>query len=390
MKFFGVKKRAISPVIASVLLIGLVVMASALIYFIAIPMLTGNPTLIQESVTLQDTVGNKYVDKISLGLRNIGDASADIEKVEVLQNSELTDWHASSVPITVGVGIARIVEVSPLNIDTFRIRHGDTVQVKVYYNDLILITNLVIPAQYTPIIIFYSEDFESYNIGDTPTGWTYFHIADHSPAGTRSISDWTVQYFNDDKVLKYGRNNCQFIILDDPEYVFTDVNITFTLHANNDDDIMGIIFRFQEDYNDTGEPGYYLVAYTNDHTLTDSRNGPHYNGIMEGRRLTLFFVEGQGYPGHPDNPVASGDKGTLYTLHSVLWNWETSTSNGRRDDNKWYTYTVAVVGSTIEVYIDGILRLSTVDDRLTSGKIGIMSGAIEGAMFGFIEVWGEA
>lgn len=378
MKMLKIKKKAVSPVIATILLIALVVAASAVVYFAVIPLLTGNPQLLHEKTTFYDREGNKYVDKMDLSVRNIGSAKTSIEKVEVLKNTELTEWLCPNAPVEVGIGISKVVSIEPLNIERDLIKYGDEIRIKIYYTDLVLTSDITIPAEYSPIIVRYSEDFESYSIGDNldDTKWTYYHVANHDPIGTISIADWQIVDDDGNKVLQYGPNNCQYAILDAEEHNFRDVNISFSLNANGDDDIMGIIFRFNTD--EEGIPRFYMITYSNDHTLTDGRNGPHYDGTMESGKLTLFYVEGHGYPGHPDDPVSQEDRGTLITLHTTQWT---------RDDNAWYDYTVVASGSTIEIYIDGNLMLQTIDDKLESGYIGLMSGAIQGALFDNIFVW---
>ena len=82
-KIIAKSKRAVSPVIATVLLISLVVAASALVYFIVVPMLKGQSTVNMIATQWFDTTGDNVVDRVYLTLQNTGSASAMITEINV-------------------------------------------------------------------------------------------------------------------------------------------------------------------------------------------------------------------------------------------------------------------------------------------------------------------
>ncbi len=84
-------KRAVSPVIATVLLISLVVAASALVYFIVVPMLKGQSTVNMIATQWFDTTGDNVVDRAYLTLQNTGSASALITEINVTIETENVD-----------------------------------------------------------------------------------------------------------------------------------------------------------------------------------------------------------------------------------------------------------------------------------------------------------
>ncbi|MCG3217027.1 MAG: hypothetical protein KAS63_09910 [Candidatus Heimdallarchaeota archaeon] len=84
-------KRAISPVIATVLLISLVVAASALVYFIVVPMLRGQSTVNIITTQWFDGDGDDVVDVAYLTIQNTGSASATINNLNVTIETELVE-----------------------------------------------------------------------------------------------------------------------------------------------------------------------------------------------------------------------------------------------------------------------------------------------------------
>ncbi|MHA1198276.1 MAG: archaellin/type IV pilin N-terminal domain-containing protein [Candidatus Heimdallarchaeaceae archaeon] len=104
-------KRAVSPVIATVLLISLVVAASAMVYFIVVPLLRGTSSV--DFVTTQwfDSDGDACADLVYVTLQNSGSASSTISNISItIQNDVVTE----SVDITNAV---LVVEELPLTMD---------------------------------------------------------------------------------------------------------------------------------------------------------------------------------------------------------------------------------------------------------------------------------
>ncbi|MBY9000604.1 MAG: hypothetical protein KGD64_06805 [Candidatus Heimdallarchaeota archaeon] len=80
---FGKSKRAISPVIATVLLISLVVAASAMVYFIVVPMLRGSSDVDLLTVQWFDSDGDSVTDVAYVTIQNSGTAAAYITSLNV-------------------------------------------------------------------------------------------------------------------------------------------------------------------------------------------------------------------------------------------------------------------------------------------------------------------
>ncbi len=363
-------KRAVSPVIAVVLLIALTVAAAAMIYFIVIPMLQGDPQIVMLDQSYTDSNSDYYVDEVRFTFTNIGSDPTQVTDIELYKDTTELNWNSvTTLPQDLNVQSSRTFHlvVDPVHNDVFKF--PDRIWVYLYYGkDQRKIIPLSIPSQYSPYELVYYEDFNNRTNGWNPVSWHYNFVADHS-GGTNygTIADWSAY----NQVLRCTTNDCNYIVLDN--YHFADVNISFDLMAPTDDaqgtDINGIIFRY-EIYE--GIPKYYMVAYTNDHTLTDDRNGPHYpdGDTMQKNILYLFYVEGYGGEG--------ADYGKLEILAETDWN---------RVNDQWYTYKLISQGDNIQLYIDDVLLLNAVDDKLSDGRIGLFSGALMNSEFDNILVW---
>jgi hypothetical protein len=54
--------------------------------------------------------------------------------------------------------------------------------------------------------------------------------------------------------------------------------------------------------------------------------------------------------------------------------------------NQWYTFRVSVVGSSIQVYLDGALVFDVVDASINSGKIALYSWGNQNSNFDDVTV----
>ncbi len=80
---FRKSKRAVSPVLATVMLISLVVAASAMVYFLVVPMLRGSSDVDLLTVQWFDSDGDSVTDVAYVTLQNSGTASAIIKGLNV-------------------------------------------------------------------------------------------------------------------------------------------------------------------------------------------------------------------------------------------------------------------------------------------------------------------
>lgn len=365
-----ISKKAVSPIIAVILIIALTVAAAALIYFVVVPMLQGNPELIMKDQSYIDSNEDYYVDEARFTITNLGSSATTINDIKLFKDLEELDWISeTALPSDLNVQGSKTfyLTADPAHNDVFKF--PDRIWVHLYYGrNKEKIIPISIPAQFTPYELVYYEDFNNRTNGWNPEGWLYNFVADHS-GGTNyhTIDDWSAY----NMVLRCTTNDCNYLILDD--YYFADVNISFDLMAPTDDaqgtDINGIIFRYGID---EGIPKYYMVCYTNDHTLTDGRNGPHYpdGDTMQKNILYLMYVEGFGGEGT--------EYGNITILAQASWN---------RVNNQWYTYKLISQGDNIKLYVDDVLLLEADDNKLSVGRIGLFSGALMNSEFDNILVW---
>jgi hypothetical protein len=150
MRVFKIRKgkRAVSPVVATILLISLVVAASALVYFIVVPMLRGSANV--DLITIQwfDSDGDTVVDVAYVTLQNSGTASATINQLNVTIDTTTTNTtiidnavvEGIELPLTVDPAerIDLVVSYDPANF----VEVGENVfRIKIVYdNDLQAIT----------------------------------------------------------------------------------------------------------------------------------------------------------------------------------------------------------------------------------------------------------
>ena len=80
---FRKSKRAVSPVLATVMLISLVVAASAMVYFLVVPMLRGSSNVDLLTVQWFDSDGDSVTDVAYVTLQNSGTASAIVKGLNV-------------------------------------------------------------------------------------------------------------------------------------------------------------------------------------------------------------------------------------------------------------------------------------------------------------------
>ena len=86
---FRKAKRAVSPVIATVLLISLVVAASAMVYFIVVPLLKGSASVNFITTQWFDSDGDDVADLVYITLQNTGSASATIDNITLTIDNDV-------------------------------------------------------------------------------------------------------------------------------------------------------------------------------------------------------------------------------------------------------------------------------------------------------------
>ncbi|UJG41089.1 MAG: DUF1080 domain-containing protein [Candidatus Heimdallarchaeum aukensis] len=352
MKLNKLNKRAVSPVIAVVLLIALVTAAVAIVFFVVLPMVQGDPQLVVLKITPSDTDGDKRVDTLIIDYQNLGSGEAVISSIILYKYNNSMEWTVDkTLPYSLKSNKKDVITLTTSD-PTKQLKYPDIAYLETTYSDGILLrTDITIDSSFSPVTLIYSEDFNSYSDGYSPTEWTYFLVAQHSPTGTHTINDWQVQSGS----LKVMANDCTYIVLNSSTgYYYTNVNMSFDLKANDNDEL-GIIFRWQMD---GGKEKYYLVSYTRDHGLSDHFGG---DNPTDGY-VTLSYVE--------DNTITVIDSASF-----------------SRNDNSWYNYRLVTDGTSIKVYINDVLYIDTTSSLLSGGYIGLVSAAMNGAEFDNILVW---
>ncbi|MCF2144244.1 MAG: type IV pilin [Candidatus Heimdallarchaeota archaeon] len=100
------KNKAVSPVIATILLIALTVTAAAIVYFVVVPLLKGKPEL----VPLDYGKVSGTTDRYKVEIQNTGGAEANIVG---LDSFDLTNTTGTIHPVAVYVGTDPVNFTSP-------------------------------------------------------------------------------------------------------------------------------------------------------------------------------------------------------------------------------------------------------------------------------------
>lgn len=362
------RKRAVSPIIAAILLIGLTIAAGAVVYFIVFPMLEGEGELIALDYEFEDTNNNDMADKLTMKLGNTGTEAVTIEKAEFQRNGILVSWTSQKGKIRIDGGKLGASAEFIADSESDEFGYGDTATLAWDHTGEPYSLEVKIPAIFSPFSMLYQEDFE----GASPTGWVYYELGTHG-SGPGNLLDWVITDDAGNHHWHCTNNHCQFIIQQSIGRDFWDVNITYDLRTN-DNDANGIVFRFD----DTGTyPKFYVIWWTGDHPgsgnppQAGAGEVPNFNWSTSGdslgdQKLTAHYVE---------------ETATGYTWYKIA---ETSWS---RTNNVWYTWRVIADGSSYSVQIDGTSMLSFSDTRISHGYVGLVSMANANSHYDNIYIW---
>jgi flagellin-like protein len=108
MKLILKRKKAVSPVIATILLIALTVTAAAIVYFVVVPLLTQKPELVYTNNGKVPATTNQY----EVTIQNIG---GDVANIEGLTSITLVNSTDTINPTAVNAGVTPVV--FPTSID---------------------------------------------------------------------------------------------------------------------------------------------------------------------------------------------------------------------------------------------------------------------------------
>lgn len=370
IKSLWTRRKAVSPVIATILLIALTVTAAAIVYFVVVPLLRGNGELVVMDYDLEDTDDTPFADTLTVDFNNIGTAEAVINVLTVTRDGVSLTWNLEAETITIPSGSSIDVECTA-NDATMELGYGVTAVFTFGFGGDTISIEIKVPAQFSHFVLQYDNDFET---ATDLSEWIYTKLGEHS-GGTsyNSIQDWRITEQSGNHYAECTSNDCQFIILEDPLYDFYDVNISYDLRTG-DDDGNGIIYR----YDDSGTyPNFYCVWFTREHpgASNPSTDGGHDSfdwatpgDIVVENKLTIHYVEGD------------ADGFNWYKIAEASWT---------RANNVWYSWRVVADGSNGAIYIDNsaTATLSWTDARLSHGYVGFISFANLDSDFDNIYVW---
>ncbi|MCF2144123.1 MAG: hypothetical protein K9W42_10510 [Candidatus Heimdallarchaeota archaeon] len=362
------RRKAISPVIATILLIALTVTAAAIVYFVVVPLLRGRGELVIFGYELEDTDATYYADKITTDIQNIGTAEVTISSVSITKDGEAISWALAEETYVIGSSERRDIVFEAASAAD-ELGSGELIYVTLAYdNGKEISFEFKVPGKFSRFVLLYEEDFES----GLPSGWTHTLFYIHG-GGHHNLSDWVLAEESGNHYWHCTSNDCQFIILEDPLRNFASVNISYDLRTN-DDDANGIIFR----YDDSGEYAkFYIVWYTRDHP--SPRNGPFTGETdyfdwatasdqIQPDKITVHYVE------------EDADGWNWYKIAEVDWN---------RVNNRWYSWRVIADGANMGLYIDNsnTPTLEWSDARISTGYVGLVSFANANSHYDNIYAW---
>ena len=110
------KKKAVSPVIATILLIALTVTAAAIVYFVVVPLFAQTSELTPLSYGMEAG----YTDRVYFEIKNIGGAPATFANLDAFTVTNATDTY---IAIHVFVGTTEIDFTTP-----YELAQGSTVK----------------------------------------------------------------------------------------------------------------------------------------------------------------------------------------------------------------------------------------------------------------------
>ncbi|MHA1123307.1 MAG: archaellin/type IV pilin N-terminal domain-containing protein, partial [Candidatus Heimdallarchaeota archaeon] len=184
------RRKAVSPVIATILLIALTVTAAAIVYFVVVPLLRGTPELIMIEYELKDTDASDLADELTMTIKNIGGADANLATITVIRNEEAANWEFEETDPVVIVQAQEtdVVFLASSTADEFG--YTELVEIVVTYDSGKDITlTIKIPATFSRYVLIYEEDFEgTLDIAN----WEQTLFLTHG-GGTHTLDDWIVQ-----------------------------------------------------------------------------------------------------------------------------------------------------------------------------------------------------
>ena len=361
------KRKAVSPVIATILIIALTVTAAAIVYFVVVPLLQGKGQLVVMDYDLENDDATPFADTLTVSVSNIGTSEATVSSVTAKKNGVAVNWHLEADTFVIAASESLNV-ICLANDATQEFGYGELATFTLLYDSgNTLDVSIKVSAKFSHFVLLYYNDFET---ATDLSEWTHTLMHPHGGA-PYDITGWEITDSGGNKHVECTTNHCQFITLEDPLRDFYDVNISYDLRTS-DNDGNGIIYRYD---NSGPYPNFYCVWFTQEHpgASNPSTDGDVFDWNTPGdivieNKVTIHYVEGD------------ADGYNWYKIAEADWT---------RANNVWYSWRVIADGVNGELYIDNAETsiLSWSDSQLSHGFIGFVSFANDNSDFDNIYVW---
>ncbi len=354
-KLFNTTRKAVSPVIATVLIIALVISASGAIYILTLSLMEmGTATLIVENSTIYDANSNQRGDSIALLVNNLGPDDAIIENIEVYRNgTRLEQWGVGFEEVQIKVAQTQRIDITTVALAEEIIRTDQITIIVVSPQGSTKEIPVNLPPLLTSTAVFYDNDFSS---GGTleDYGFAFYSWSDEHGGGSNT---WIIS----GNSLYVDTNLCGFVVMEDDALILSN----FELYADmtlNDDDGIGFIYRYQDSSN------FYWVGWTADHNGPNNLWGPPGHNAS----APYFHDTDDGGIGRSQGfevGMVSGGVASTTAIGSALKVLDYRNS-------ATYQFHLVVSGSTFTIYVDGQELFSASDSTIsTGGYFGFFSMA---------------
>ncbi|MCY3414864.1 MAG: type IV pilin N-terminal domain-containing protein [Candidatus Heimdallarchaeota archaeon] len=355
-------KRAVSPVIAIILMIALTVAASAIIWGISSDLFSVNKdVLVYERSGVSDANGDDMGDYIIVYLRNIGSEDSIIDSASLFRdNSELTSWVLLNTSYTIPSGSIDYIELQTVSTSD-QVNSNNEVRITMQSSSTNSASEVDIPVPGTLSalpVIFAGGGFSGIDI--TAQGWVEYTYNTHGGGTGIYESNGDILFDTNDDMLFYLQN---------ADYLVKNgIIVADFLYGDNDG--IGIAFRIVDESN------YYWVGFTEDHNGPANRAGENsnsfggpwfnYDGRFEihklvngvdtilGNAVTTGFTVTPGSANNPSGPygfkISFSDNSFAFEVRYGTGNYEelfTVTDSQFADAGYFGVFSLAASGSRL-------------------------------------------
>ncbi|MHA2503355.1 MAG: archaellin/type IV pilin N-terminal domain-containing protein [Candidatus Kariarchaeaceae archaeon] len=357
-------RRAVSPVIAVILLVALTVSTGALVWAITNDVISigGADELVLENSGVGDNSGNRMGDTIRMIVRNIGASEAVLEDIFVYVDGEQAYTWVLNGSYTILNGQQGEIYAQTINTGDMVL---STNTVEVQFDTERSISGkftITVPSLLSSIAILYDSGFAFTTEDLAAQGWTQHQIGSHS-GGSGGIGFEVVP--SNPNEITVTTNNDLLFILENPDFSIRNFIISTEI-TNGDNDFLGIAFRYIDVDN------YYWVGVTSDHHSSRNRAGDPTNGNIpyagRDRNAIIFGKVENGVTSRID--VSAVDPSLAGTVNQISWT---------------KTFMLAVGDNSFALLVDGEEFIQISDTTFpNAGYVGFIGLASHNSRFGNI------